>query len=417
MKGMNLIMNTTHIPTIKQMEEFVTGSQALAWQCHDKTEAHKYIERVLSNYRYNKLSKLHKGVIRRYLMTMTGYSRAQVTRLISRYYTTNKITSPVRTQPQFSRKYTIDDVIELARIEDIHQGISGVAMVHILQREYKVFNNTACERLQGLSVSHLYNLRKTNSYKHIRTHYTKTKPASVPIGVRVKPCPNGQPGFIRVDSVHQGDKNGEKGVYHVNLVDEVTQWEVVVCVEGISERHMVPALITALQLFPFVIQEFHSDNGSEYINTVVAKLLTGLQVKLTKSRPRHSGDNGLVETKNGAVIRKALGYVHIPRTPENVNKINCWYDAWFVPYLNFHRPCAFRVTTTNTKTGKRTYSYPKDGYLTPYEKLRSIPNATRYLKPNTNFALLDTQAYAMSDTQWAIHMEDNKAQMWKSLQF
>ena len=53
-------------------------------------------------------------------------------------------------------------------------------------------------------------------------HYTKTKPAPVKIGERTKPINNGQPGFLRVDSVHQGDKDGEKGVYHINLVDEVT---------------------------------------------------------------------------------------------------------------------------------------------------------------------------------------------------
>jgi transposase InsO family protein len=169
--------------------------------------------------------------------------------------------------------------------------------------------------------------------------------------------------------VHQGDKAGhgkdgsdgkpystyEKGVYHVNLVDEVTQWEVVVAVEGISERFMLPALEAAMKLFPFRIVNFHADNGSEYINKQVAGLLERMLVKLTKSRPRHSGDNGLVETKNGSIIRKALGYMHIPRTPDNVAVINRWYMAWFVPYLNFHRPCAFRKTTVDGKTGNRTH--------------------------------------------------------------
>lgn len=414
---MKLTMNTTHLPTLKQMEAFVTGSQVLSWRCQDKTEAYRYIARVLRKLKYAQLTKPQKGTVRHYLMAVTGYQRAQLARLIAQYGKTGRLVPAARSQPHFVSKYTAEDIAELARIDDIHHGLSGPAMVHVLQREYLVFGNTACSRLQQLSVSHLYNLRKTTEYRQIRTHYTKTKPATIPIGERRKPVTDGRPGHLRVDSVHQGDKDGVKGVYHVNLVDEVTQWEVVVCVEGISERYMVPALIAAFQLFPFEILGFHSDNGSEYINQVVAKLLARLQVKLTKSRPRHSGDNGLVETKNGAVIRKALGYVHIPRTPENVARINRWYAAWFVPYLNFHRPCAFRKTTVNPRTGKVTHTYPKGDYQTPYEKLRSLPEAKVSFKADTSFALLDIQAYAMSDTQWAAHMQNNKAQLWGSLEF
>jgi transposase InsO family protein len=190
---------------------------------------------------------------------------------------------------------------------------------------------------------------------------------------------------------------------------------VVVCVEGISQRFMVPALEAALRFFPFVILGFHADNGSEYINQFVAKLLEAMRVKLTKSRPYHSGDNGLAETKNGAIIRKALGYLHIPRTPDNVTAINRWYTAWFIPYLNFHRPCGFRVTSVDPQTGKRTHRYPKDDYLMPYEKLQGLPNAAQYLKPEISFELLDHQAYAMSDTDWAEAMQEAKAAMWASL--
>jgi transposase InsO family protein len=59
---------------------------------------------------------------------------------------------------------------------------------------------------------------------------------------------------------------------------------------------------------PFPIRGFHSDNGSEFINQTLARLLNKLLIEQTKSRLRHSNDNGLVETKNGAVIRKHMGY-------------------------------------------------------------------------------------------------------------
>lgn len=411
---MTITMNTTHIPTIPELCDVVAGTAALEFSCTDRSEAYRYIERVLVAHRYYKLRKPDKGVVRAYLSIVTGLSPATLTRLIFQYKAKGRIMVAPRTQPTFRRTYLPEDVIELARIDEVHENLSGSATVKILRREYELFGNEACIRLQHLSVSHLYNLRQSGRYKRIHTHYEKTKPTGTKIGERTKPINNNKPGFLRVDSVHQGDKDGEKGVYHINLVDEVTQWEVVICVQGISEKHMLPALIAALHQFPFVIINFHADNGSEYINKIVARLLESMRTKLTKSRPRHSGDNGLVESKNGAVIRKALGYLHIPRTADNVAAINRWYSAWFVPYLNFHRPCAYRVTTIDVR-GKQKHTYPKDGYMIPYEKLKSLPNAEQYLKPAMSFDLLDLQAYAMSDTQWAEAMQTQKTAMWESI--
>ena len=86
------------------------------------------------------------------------------------------------------------------------------------------------------------------------------------IGERHKPHPEGRSGFVRVDLVHQGDLDGRKGIYEINLVDEVTQYELVGAVEAISERFLVPVLEGLLGLFPFVIKGFHADNGSECVN-------------------------------------------------------------------------------------------------------------------------------------------------------
>ena len=79
-------------------------------------------------------------------------------------------------------------------------------------------------------------------------------------------------------------------------------------VERISERFLIPVLETILETFPFAIQGFHADNGSEYINRRVAELLNKLNIEFTKSRPRHSNDNALPESKNASVVRKHLGW-------------------------------------------------------------------------------------------------------------
>jgi transposase InsO family protein len=141
--------------------------------------------------------------------------------------------------------------------------------------------------------------------------FEPTRPSAVSIGERRKPDPQGRPGFLRVDTVHQGDWDGAKGVYHINAVDTVTQWQVVGCASRISEQHLLPVLEAMLHQFPFRILGFHSDNGSEFINHTVAQLLEKLLIEFTKSRACRSQDNALVESKNGAVIRKHIGYGHI----------------------------------------------------------------------------------------------------------
>jgi transposase InsO family protein len=136
-------------------------------------------------------------------------------------------------------------------------------------------------------------------------------------------------------------------VYHINAVNEVTQWQVVGATAQISEAWLMPVLEAMLKQFPFRILGFHSGNGSEFINHTVASLLKKLLVEQTKSRPRHSNDNGLVEAKNGAVIRKHLGDGHI--RSEHAEKIEEFYERWFNPYLNFHRPCGVPEITITEK--------------------------------------------------------------------
>lgn len=397
------------------MADYVSEDNTLKLCCQNKLEAYGYITKVLVTHGYISLRKPDKTTIKHYLMAVSGYSLSQTERLISQYVRTGKLAPAKRTQPTFKVKYTREDIATLAKLDELYERMSGPAMTVVLKREYELFGNEACCRLKGISPSHIYNLRDTVTYKRINTTYAKTKPATARIGERVKPRPDSRPGFLRIDTEHQGDKDGEKGVYHINLVDEVTQWEVVVCVAAITDRHMLPALEMALQLFPFVIANFHADNGSEYINRKVADMLNKGLIKLTKSRPRHSGDNGLVESKNGSVLRKHMGYVHIPRTNDNVETINHFYVNWFIPWLNFHRPCAFRITTTDAK-GKQTHKYPADNYIMPYGKLKSLPNANKYLKPGTTFDRLDTEAYAMSDSQWTSEMQLQKQAMWDGVQ-
>ena len=352
-------------------------------------------------------------MVKAYLMRMTGFSRSQITRLIAKQKKKGEIKVVQATRHKFPKKYTVEDVALLAETDMAHQRLAGPATKEILKREYEVYGKQEYGRIKEISIGHIYNLRGTRQYKSKTRFFSKTKPSKVSIGERRKPVPNGQPGFLRVDTVHQGDlmdKNGQtKGVYHINIVDEVTQWEIIGAVEAISERFLKPLLEDLIAQFPFKIINFHSDNGSEYINKTVAKLLNKLVIKQTKSRPRHCNDNGLPETKNGSIIRKNMGYMYIDQ--KHAGTINTFYRESLNPYLNFHRPCGFATTKPDRK-GKERKVY--DVYQTPFEALRGHPKASKFLKDGVTIEKLQKVALEMSDNEAGRRMQKAKLNLFKS---
>ena len=407
---MTITMNDNSVVTLTQLSAFTQAANLIVFQSSRRKEKYAWIETLLSRFFYFSLRKRDKATIRQYIMTMTGYSDAQVTRLIRLKKQHRHIVAQTSmTRARFPILYTPADVARLLEGDAVHGKLSGPATKQLCQRAYTLFGDQRFVRLKDISVSHLYNLRGTRQYRSQAMTWTKTRPTTTPIGERRKPYPQGKPGYLRVDSVHQGDQDKAKGVYHINLVDEVTQWEVIGCVEGISELFLAPLLEALLEQFPFCVLEFHSDNGSEYINYVVAKLLNKLTIAQTKSRPRKSNDNALVESKNGSVIRKHMGYTHIPR--HYAPAINAFYQTHFNPYVNFHRPSGY-ATTTVTAKGKEKKVYRL--YETPYDHLKQLPGAASYLKVGVSFEELDQLAQSLSDLQCATLMQAAKYNLFKS---
>jgi hypothetical protein len=405
-------MNDERLQTVKQVKQFLEGSEALEFGGVSVEERYRWIEGVLKRFQYYRLKRAQKGVIRRYIGKVSGYSRAQVSRLIGEYKRRGCLREARYRRHHFPRRYTSSDIALLARTDELHGYLSGPATKKIMEREYEVYGHAEFGNISRISVAHLYNLRRSNIYRGIAMRFIKTKPAVSRIGERAKPDPKGQPGYIRVDTVHQGDLNGQKGMYHINTVDEITQWEIVASAERISEAYLVSVLEIMLSQFPFVIRGFHSDNGSEFVNKTIAALLNKMLIRFTKSRPRHSNDNGLVETKNGSVIRKQLGYAYIPqRSAELINEFN---KDLFNPYINFHRPCFFPVSVIDHK-GKVRKSYPYNMVRTPYEKLKSLPQAESYLRPGVTFETLDAIANQMSDNQLAERMVKARSNLFQQI--
>ena len=410
-------MDEVKLRSIAQLQEFLDATQEVSFTvAPDGSDQHRYehISRVLKRFAYRTLGKADRGVVLAYLRRTSGYSRAQITRLVVRWESNRLASVPLvkrytRPAVPFARKYTSADVELLVEMDRANEDVCGVAIVHLLRRAFIEYADPRYERLSKLSVSHLYNLRKSAGYQTLRTHFTKTRAVCNPMGVRKAPRPKGRAGRVRMDSGHQGDLDGIKGVYHITCVDAVSQWQVQACVQGLSEAFLLPVLEMVIDQFPFQIDGFHSDNGSEYINYNVANMLEKLRIEQTKSRSRNSNDNALAESKNASVVRKHMGYSHIPQ--KYAKPINAFYHEVFNDWLNLHRPCLFATEVMSDK-GKIKKVYKHKDAKTPLECLVQLNKAGLVaFKSSTKLKDLRTKAKEKTDLQAAQEMQKTKADL------
>ncbi len=410
--------NDSHLITPCDLQTFLANPLMVdilvSWNM--KERANWIFDRLI-RFKYIVLSKRDKGIVLQYLGKLSWLTKRQIDRHVRAYKAWKRISESYKRE-KFREKYTTSDIDLLSEVDRATGRLSGSLTIALMQAEYRS-GDIRFVRMKDISVAWLYRQRWAQQYIEKHLSISKTKSIKVPIGKRMKPKPQWIPGFIRVDTVHQGDLRIEwvewteyhKWVYHVNLVDEVTQWEIVLAVEEISERFLLPILEEAIQLFPFEIKNFHSDNGSEYINYTVARLLEKLRISQTKSRPRKSTDNGLVEWKNGAIIRKEFGHWHIPGV--FAPRINRFYREYLIPYINFARPCHFPVKTHDSKTGKILIRYPLIECKTPYEKLLSLDNWTSYLNSSVSKDILQNFAIEKSPLQRAKEKKEARDELLK----
>lgn len=410
---MHIIMNDAHIVSMRQVEESIAVETTPTFSFESHQKAYGWISEVLDRFSYHKKyrTKKEKVLVRAYIKRYTAYSRSQITRLIAEKKKTSTLTyGKGKKRHRFKKVYTGEDAELLAEADNLYRRMSGDAMRKVFADEFTIYDNEKYERLAEISHGQFYRLRGTNAYKEKSLVVGRTISVNRAIGIRKKPRPAGKPGYIRADTVHQGDLAGVKGVYHVNLVDEVTQWEILICVESIGEDSMSYVLDEALRFFPFVIHGFHSDNGGENINGEVAKVLQQQFIEQTKSRSGRCNDNALIESKNGSVVRKHMGHWHIPKY--EARKINIFYRDCFNEFVNYHRMCAY-PTTLIADDGKKKKIYEET--MTPCQKLLSLENVEQYLKPGVTVADLREKSMRTSHLKYAKLMDENKQKLFAAI--
>ncbi|WP_342310524.1 transposase family protein [Burkholderia pyrrocinia] len=407
-------LNESRIRSMAQVRAILDGTHTLDFvPAASSDERREWVASVLRRFRYRQITRVHRGLVLHYLRRFSGFSRAHVTRMVQRWMLGQTLTRAKGAPANaFARRYTDADLQTLAETEREYGRLSGPAMVAVLRRMYQVYGDERYERLQHLSPSHLYNLRRSAAYRAVHTVYMKTRsdPKRADIAVKRAPTPENQPGFVRIDSVHQGNFQDHRGVYHINAVDCVTQWEVVATVPTLAREHMLPVLRAMLAQFPFKILGFHSDGGSEYINYEVAAMLEQERIAFTRSRPRRCNDNALAEAKNGVVVRRQFGYAYVPA--DCAEQFNAFCVELLNPFLNYHRPCLFGTEIPDPKKPGRTRRVHRhEDVMTPLEKLASLPEAHRFLRDGITFDHLLERARSQTDLEAARQVRQARDQL------
>ena len=290
-------MNDSHIKTLAQVHAFLEGTHAVAFSLPTKPERYEFIRRSLIRFRYHQLPGPDKGLLLSFMTHVSGYSRVQVKRLVKAWLEHGKLRPRSSAGNGFARQYTDADQRLLAKLDELHGTLSGPATRKLCERAWQLFGLAEYQRLAGISVAHLYNLRRARVYQRSRRTFEKTRGT-------------------------------------------------------ISERYLIPALEQLLDQFPFVMLGFHADNGSEYINRHVVKLLKKLHF--------------------------------------------------------------FPVITTNAK-GKQVKTYPYKAMMTPFEKLKSLDGTQQYLKPGITLETLDAIAMKINDNEAAKRRKEAKQQLFKTI--
>src|SRR5271156_2323926 len=177
--------------SLEQIKAFLEASEAVHFEGQRRREVYDWITRLLRQQGYRTQGKVVRGLLRRYVAKMIGRSRAQVTRLISRYPEHSEVKESSHRRHRFPSRFTRADIELLAAVDEAHETLSGPATKKILEREWEIYRQAEFQRLATISVAHIYNLRKRRRYRERRTHYTPTRAVQVAIGERRKPQPGG----------------------------------------------------------------------------------------------------------------------------------------------------------------------------------------------------------------------------------
>jgi hypothetical protein len=212
------------------------------------------------------------------------------------------------------------------------------------------------------------------------------------------------PGALQGDLVlHCGDAT--EGFYLTTLVavDVATTWTELEPVWGLGQQRVGSGVHRIRGRLPFALRDWHSDNGSEFINTHLVAWCRQEGIRFTRGRPYRKNDQAWVEQRNGLAVRRIVGYDrYSSRAAFTV--LQRLYGLLRLQ-LNFFRPVRKLVSKDRigSKVRKR-YDAPR----TPYQRVLAAGGLTAAQRQ-----ALTAQFEALDPIALAQHIDQALDVLWK----
>src|SRR5438046_2198299 len=166
---MIVTLHTHQLTRLEQIEQFLSGTADIDFRAPDPAARRAWIEQVLRRFGYAERSRPERGLLLRFLAKVSGYSPAQLKRLLKQFRTERHLRDR-RGPPAkpFAYRYTVADHKALAELDALHGTLSGPATRKLAERAFHRFGDPRYERLATISIAHLYNLRRSLGYQRAR---------------------------------------------------------------------------------------------------------------------------------------------------------------------------------------------------------------------------------------------------------
>lgn len=330
--------------------------------------------------RYQRAGRPHKTRILDEFCATCGYHRKAALRLLNRPLTA---APPQRSGPKISydpvQVRPVLKAIWLAS-DQLCSKLLRAALPEWLEhyeRRSAPLSEVVREKRLKISPAQIDRLLRPARVQHPKRGLSTTRPGTLlrhAVPTRGGPPDTTRVGSLEADTVaHCDDSTAGDYVNSLTFTELYSGWTENRAVWNKSAEAVLAQLKALEQVIPYVMTDFHTDNGGEFLNWALHRHVTGRSTPTpwTRSRAYRKNDNAHCEQKNWTHVRQLFGHDRFAH-PELVALMNELYAKEWSQFTNHFKP-TFKLWKREKQEGKTRRIYEKKP-RTPYQRLLASPD-------------------------------------------
>jgi transposase InsO family protein len=344
----------------------------------------EYLARI--HGRYQRAGRLHKSRILDEFCLNCGYHRKVAVRLLCR-----PLRRPSSKRPGPKRIYDPAVLLPMLKAvwlssDQLCSKLLKAALPEWIERyegSQGPLGADVREKLLAISPAQIDRLLQPSRLRQPRKGLSATQPGTLlrrRVPTRGGPPDTSKPGSVESDTVaHCGDTTAGDYINSLTFTELFSGWTENRAVWNKSSHAVLGRLKELEEKVPFQMKDFHTDNGSEFLNWALHEHLNGRPVKLpwTRSRAYRKNDNAHCEQKNWTHVRQLFGHERFEH-PELVALMNDLYEKEWSQFTNHFKP-TFKLLKRDKRGSKTVRIYEKTPQ-TPYQRLMDSPDIAEATK-------------------------------------